>query len=209
MRIQDVTEDMIGAVDGLETAAGAMVTDVPDGPAKDAGIESGDVILTFDGQDVEDVRGLVRTVGNTTVGKAVRVVVLRGGKTQTLLVTLGRREEAEAAVPAAQPAEPEAPTEKDMLGLTVTPLTDELRGELGLAENAEGLVITNVDELSKAYEKGVRAGDVITEASQQKVTSVSDLDARVAEAEEAGRKSILLLVRRGGEPRFVALGLGE
>ena len=209
VRIQNVTEDMIGAVDGLETAAGAMVTDVPDGPAKDAGIESGDVILTFDGQDVEDVRGLVRTVGNTTVGKAVRVVVLRGGKTQTLLVTLGRREEAEAAVPAAQPVEPEAPTEKDMLGLTVTPLTDELRGELGLAENAEGLVITNVDELSKAYEKGVRAGDVITEASQQKVTSVVDLDARVAEAEEAGRKSILLLVRRGGEPRFVALGIGD
>ncbi|NQY61700.1 Do family serine endopeptidase [Cognatishimia sp.] len=209
VRIQDVTEDMIGAVDGLETAAGAMVTDVPDGPAKDAGIESGDVILTFDGTDVEDVRGLVRTVGNTAVGKAVRVIVLRGGKTQTLLVTLGRREEAEAAVPAAQPVTPEEPTEKDMLGLTVTPMTEELRTELGLDEGAEGLVITNVDELSKAYEKGMRAGDVITEASQQKVVSVSDLDARVAEAEEAGRKSILLLVRRGGEPRFVALALDE
>ena len=209
VRIQDVTEDMIGAVEGLETAAGAMVTDVPDGPAKDAGIESGDVILTFDGTDVEDVRGLVRTVGNTAVGKAVRVIVLRGGKTQTLLVTLGRREEAEAAVPAAQPVTPEEPTEKDLLGLTVTPMTEELRTELGLDEGAEGLVITNVDELSKAYEKGMRAGDVITEASQQKVVSVSDLDARVAEAEEAGRKSILLLVRRGGEPRFVALALDE
>ena len=209
VRIQDVTEDMIGAVDGLETAAGAMVTDVPDGPAKDAGIESGDVILTFDGTDVEDVRGLVRTVGNTAVGKAVCVIVLRGGKTQTLLVTLGRREEAEAAVPAAQPVTPEEPTETDMLGLTVTPMTEELRTELGLDEGAEGLVITNVDELSKAYEKGMRAGDVITEASQQKVVSVSDLDARVAEAEEAGRKSILLLVRRGGEPRFVALALDE
>ena len=209
VRIQDVTEDMIGAVDGLETAAGAMVTDVPDGPAKDAGIESGDVILTFDGTDVEDVRGLVRTVGNTAVGKAVRVIVLRGGKTQPRLVTLGRREEAAAAVPAAQPVTPEEPTEKDMLGLTVTPMTEELRTELGLDEGAEGLVITNVDELSKAYEKGMRAGDVITEASQQKVVSVSDLDARVAEAEEAGRKSILLLVRRGGEPRFVALALDE
>ena len=209
VRIQDVTEDMIGAVDGLETAAGAMVTDVPDGPAKDAGIESGDVILTFDGTDVEDVRGLVRTVGNTAVGKAVRVIVLRGGKTQTLLVTLGRREEAEAAVPAAQPMTPEEPTEKDMLGLTVTPMTEELRTELGLDEGAEGLVITNVDELSKAYEKGMRAGDVITEASQKKVVSVSDLGARVAEAEEAGRKSILLLVRRGGEPGFVALALDE
>ena len=158
---------------------------------------------------VWDVRGLVRTVGNTSVGKAFRVIVLRGGKTQTLLVTLGRREEAEAAVPAAQPVTPEEPTEKDMLGLTVTPMTEELRTELGLDEGAEGLVITNVDELSKAYEKGMRAGDVITEASQQKVVSVSDLDARVDEAEEAGRKSILLLGRRGGEPRFVALALDE
>ncbi|MGR3837280.1 MAG: trypsin-like peptidase domain-containing protein, partial [Cognatishimia sp.] len=63
VRIQDVTEDMVGAVEGLQAAAGAMVTSVPDGPAKDAGIETGDVILTFDGTDVEDVRGLVRTVG--------------------------------------------------------------------------------------------------------------------------------------------------
>ena len=74
---------------------------------------------------------------------------------------------------------------------------------------AEGLVITNVDELSKAYEKGVRSGDVITDASQQKVTSVADLEARISEARDAGRKSILLLIRRGGEPRFVALALDE
>jgi serine protease Do len=209
VRIQDVTEDMIGAVEGLEAAAGAMVTSVPDGPAKDAGIETGDVILTFDGTDVEDVRGLVRTVGNTSVGKAVRVVVLRDGKTQTLLVTLGRREEAEAAVPAVQPAAPEEPKEVSLLGLTVSGLTDEIRGELGLEDGAEGLVITNVDELSKAFEKGVRAGDVITDASQQKVTSVADLETRITEARDAGRKSILLLIRRGGEPRFVALALDE
>ncbi len=209
VRIQDVTEDMIDAVDGLVSAAGAMVTDVPDGPAKDAGLEAGDVILTFDGQDVADVRGLVRTVGNTEVGKAVRVVILRDGKTQTIKVTLGRREDAEAAVPAVAPAEDPEPSEKTILGLTITPVTDALRSELGLDEETTGLVVGNVDETSKAFEKGVRAGDVIVEASQQKLLSISDLEGRIEEAQDAGRKSILLLVRRGGEPRFVALGLDE
>ena len=207
VRIQNVSEDMIDAIEGLENTNGAMVTDVPDGPAKDAGLEAGDVILTFDGQEVADVRGLVRTVGNTEVGKAVRVVVLRDGKTQTLKVTLGRREDAEAAVPAVAPAQPDEPSEKDILGLTVTPVTEELRSELGLDADATGLIVTAVDETSKAFEKGLRQGDLIVEASQQALLSITDLDARIEEAQDAGRKSILLLVRRGGEPRFVALGL--
>jgi serine protease Do len=66
-----------------------------------------------------------------------------------------------------------------------------------------------VDELSEAYEKGLRAGDVITEAGQQKVTGIADLETRIDAAREAGRKSLLLLVRRAGEPRFVALGIAE
>jgi serine protease Do len=66
-----------------------------------------------------------------------------------------------------------------------------------------------VDELSEAYEKGLRAGDVITEAGQQKVASIGELETRITEAREAGRKSLLLLVRRGGDPRFVALNIEE
>jgi serine protease Do len=209
VRIQDVTEDMVEAVDGLEDAAGAMVTDVPAGPAMEAGIESGDVIMSFDGKSVENVRGLVRQVGNTDVGKAVRIVVLRDGKTQTLKVTLGRREEAEAAVPVAAPAPSEDPVEKDILGLSVTPVSPELREQLGLKEDATGLVVKDVDEASRAYEKGLRAGDLITEAGQQKLLSIADLEARITEGREAGRKSLLLLVRRGGDPRFVALSIEE
>ncbi len=209
VRIQDVTEDMVDAVDGLKTAAGAMVTDVPEGPAMDGGMLAGDVILSFDGRNVADVRGLVRTVGNTAVGKTVDVVVLRDGKEVTLQITLGRREEAEGAVPASQPVPEAAPVEKEILGLTVTPLTDEMRGELGVSESTDGLVVSAVDEMSKAYEKGLRAGDVLTEAGQQKLTSVTDLEDRIEEAKEAGRKSLLLLVRRAGEPRFVALNIQE
>ncbi len=209
VRIQNVSEDMVDAVEGLEAAAGAMVTDVPDGPAKDAGILAGDVILSFDGQDVVDVRGLVRQVGNAEVGIGVRVVVLRDGKTQTLKITLGRRETAEAAE-TPEPAEtPEAPVEKQLMGLTITPLTEDMRPALGADAGTVGLVITNVDEASKAFEKGLRAGDILTEAGQKKLASVDDFEARIAEAREAGRKSLLLLVRRGGEPRFVALNIEE
>ncbi|MYM54750.1 Do family serine endopeptidase [Thalassovita mangrovi] len=208
VRIQDMTGDMAEAM-GLEKTSGALVTDVPDGPAKDAGILQGDVIVNFDGTDVVDTRSLVRKVGNTEVGKAVRVTVFRDGKTVTLKVTLGRREEAEA-IPAAQPSEevtPDAPTE--MLGLTLSPVTDQLREELKLKDSTKGLVVMDVDETTEAYEKGLRAGDVITEAGQQKLSTATDLQDRIDEAREAGRKSLLLLVRRAGEPRFVALSVEE
>jgi len=209
VRIQDGDPDMVEAIDGLESANGAMVTDVPEGPAKEGGMESGDVILSFDGQDVADTRGLVRQVGNSPVGKAVRVVVLRNGKTETLKITLGRREEAEGAVPAAAPAPEEVePESKEVLGMTLSPLTNELREQLGVDEKTVGLAVVNVDETSEAYEKGLRAGDVITEAGQQKVESISVLETRIEDVKTAGRKSLLLLVRRAGDPRFVALGLG-
>ena len=205
VRIQDVTPDVAEAI-GLEEARGALVTDVPEGPSKEAGILAGDVILTFDGTDVQDTRELVSTVANAPVGKAVRVIVHRDEGTQTLLVTLGRREDAEAeAVPASAPAD--EPINKDVLGLSISPVTDDLRSEMNLADGLEGLVVTEVGEDTEAFEKGVRAGDVITEAGQQPVASVGDLEARIEDAREAGRKSILLLVRRDGDPRFVALSL--
>lgn len=209
VRIQDVTEDVAEAM-GLEAASGALVTDVPEGPAKEAGMESGDVIISFAGKEVGDTRGLVRQVGNSPVGETVRVTVMREGKSKVLLVTLGRREEAEGAVPAvAQVPEEEAePATTEMLGLTITTLTDELREELGLGD-IEGLAVIDVDDGSEAFEKGLRKGDVITEAAQQKVSSLSHLQERVDAAKEAGRKSLLLLVRRGGDPRFVALSLAE
>ncbi len=208
VRIQDVTPDVAEAM-GLADAKGALVTDVPDGPAKDGGMLSGDVITSFDGADVSDTRELVRRVADADVGKAVRVVVLRDGKSETLLVTLGRRElaEGEQAVPASVDAT--EPVEKDMLGMTLGVLTDQTSEEMGLPAGTEGLVITGIDETSEAFGKGLRSGDVITEAGQQKVASIADFEARVDEAKEAGRKSLLLLIRRGGDPRFVALSVEE
>ncbi|WP_425458130.1 Do family serine endopeptidase [Celeribacter marinus] len=209
VRIQNVSEDVAEAM-GLEAATGALITDVPEGPSKEAGLESGDVIVSFDNKDIADPDALVRTVGDTEVGKAVRVTVFRDGKTKTLMVTLGRREDAEnASMPQSDDdaAVPEEPKSVALMGLTLQPLSDDLREQLGVAAGTDGLAVVDVDESTEAFEKGMRAGDVITEAGQEKVTSVADLEARVEAARDAGRNTVLLLVRRSGEPRFVALGV--
>ena len=104
--------------------------------------------------------------------------------------------------------EEEAPAQSEVLGLTLSEITPELSDQYSLNTEA-GLVITAINPDSEASSKGLLEGDVITEAGQQAVATVADLEERIEAATEAGRKSILLLVRRGGDPRFVALSLQE
>jgi serine protease Do len=203
VRIQDVTPDVAEAM-GLADARGALVTDVPAGPALDAGVKAGDVITAFDGATVKNTRELVRRVADTAIGKAVDLVVLREGQSQTLSITLGRRESAEGAAEPVKVA-PSEPVQKDMLGLKLMVLTDDQRTQMNLSADSAGLVVTDVDQASEAFQKGLRPGDLITEAGQQKIASIADLEARITEAHDAGRKSLLLLIRRDGDPRFVAL----
>ncbi len=207
VRIQDVTPDVAEAM-GLAQKDGVLITDVPEGPAKDAGLLAGDVITTFDGSAVGDVRALTRHVADAPIGEGVPVVIVRDGKTETVTVVLGRREEAESE-PVLTAVEPEAPAESTVLGLTVAPMNAEAAQALGLPADATGLVVTKVDETSEAFTKGLREGDLITEAGQQKVVRPEDLEARITEARDAGRKSLLLLIRREGDPRFVALSVDE
>lgn len=206
--IQDLDAEMAEAL-GLDKPAGALVSDVPDGPAKEAGILAGDVILNFDGKDVVDTRGLIKQVGSSEVGKSVRVIVQRDGKTQTIKVVLARREDAERSLVAPTVTKPEKAVEEQSLGMKLTTLTDEIRGQLRLPDDAKGVAIVTVDEDSDAFEKGLRAGDLIAEVGQVAVESPADVAKAVQSAKDAGRKSVLFLVRRDGNPRFVALSLGS
>ncbi len=206
VRIQDVTDEIAEAM-GLEDTRGALVTDVPDGPAREAGIQSGDLILKFDGQDIADTRELVRVVGYTEVGKAVRVTVLRDGETMTLKVTLGRREDAVASAGGGSAPESAVPETSSVLGMELSELSDDMRADLGLNPGAAGLLVMDVDPASEAAEKGLAPGDIIAEAGQQKVETIGGFQERIEAARDAGRRSILLLVRRDGDPRFVALSL--
>ena len=206
VRIQDVTPELAEGL-GLAQARGALVTDVPEGPARDGGMEVGDVILTFDGQEITDTRELVRIVGERAEGQTVPVVVIRDGASETLDVTLGRRETAEGVAPTTPDGRAIPAPPAEVLGMQLAPLTDELRQQLGLTAGADGLVIEAVDAASDASAKGLAPGDVITEVAQQPIADVADFQARVDTARENGQKSILLLIRREGNPRFVALSL--
>ena len=209
VNIQSVTDEIAESL-GLDKPKGALIASVHEGgPAQKAGIQPGDVVLTFDGKSVIDMRHLPRIVAETPIDKTVKVMVWRKRKELTLDVKVGEiKDNVEQA--SATPKQPPAPpgTAVKPLGLSVADLTPELRERYQLAEDSAGVVVTDVDKDGAAAEKGMRAGDVITEVAQEEVKTPSDVVQKVVAATKAGRKSVLLLVDRQGDLRFYALKLG-
>ena len=212
VRIQAVSEEIAESL-GLDKPRGALVANVSEGgPAEAAKIEPGDVIITFDGRPVEEMRRLPRMVAETQIDKPVDVVVWRKGEEVSLQVKIGELDETEAAVVAAAttgvPEEAPDPGMIDELGLGLASLTGQTREKYGLSDATNGVVVTEVTDGSAAADKGLRPGDVIVEVGQEPVASAADVAEKVDAAREAGRKSVLLLLERQGDLRFVALRLG-
>ncbi|MBL8702312.1 MAG: DegQ family serine endoprotease [Alphaproteobacteria bacterium] len=207
VNIQNVTDEIAESL-GLDKAKGALVARVMEkGPAEKSGIQSGDVIVKFDGKDVTDMRRLPRLVAETPVGKAVKVDVWRKNQAVTLDVTLGELEESEQQATQTQRPRPQqqGAASIEALGMTLTALTPELREKFQVPERTKGVLVTKVDDGSTAAERGLRAGDVIVEVAQQEVTQPSQVVDKVQEARKANRRSVLVMVERAGEQRFVGL----
>ncbi len=209
VNIQSVTDELAESV-GLDKARGAMVARVPEsGPAAKADIKAGDVIVKFDGKDVTDMRRLPRLVAETPVDKSVKVEVWRNRSTVTLDVKLGELEEeqAQAAAPAQRtPQNPAAPAGQiELLGMTIAPITPETKQRFNLGDKAKGVVVVTVAEGSVAQERGIRAGDLIVEIAQTEIGTPAQAQDKVREQRSAGRRSVLIMVERGGEQRFVGL----
>jgi serine protease Do len=209
VNIQSVTDEIAEGV-GLDRARGALVARVPDnGPAAKANIKAGDVIVKFDGKEVTDMRRLPRLVAETPVEKSVKVEVWRNRATVTLDVRLGELEDEQqqAQTPGAKPATPPgAPANSlDVLGMSLSAVTPELRQRFQLPEKQKGVVVTAVVDGSVAQERGIRAGDVIVEVAQTEVAQPAQIQDKVREQRGQGRKSVLIMVERGGEQRFVGL----
>ena len=197
--IQQITPELREKLD-LKDQHGALVADVsPGGPADKAGIERGDVIVAFDGKAVKEMNELPLLVGSTSVGKKVKVGVIRDGREKTIEVKLGRLEEA-AAVSA-----PEEETRMD-LGMVVEEISPENSRRYNL-DRDEGLVVVRVESNSPAGEAGVRPGDLILEIDRKPVRSLSDYREMISGFEEGD--TILFLVRRGGNTLYLTVTVWE
>lgn len=210
VRIQQVTDDIADSLN-IKPPRGALVAGVADdGPAKPAGIETGDVIVKFDGKDVHKMSDLPRIVADTPVGKEVQVEVIRKGKPETKTVKLGRLEDEDKQQVASNKEPP--PIQKSVvkrtLGLDLANLNADLRKRYKIKDTVKGVVITAVDPSSNAAEKHLSPGDVIVEVAQQAVQNADDLQKRIDQLKSEGRRSALFLVANAdGEVRFVALNL--
>lgn len=209
VRIQQVSDEIAESL-GLDKARGAMVASVsPNGPAEKAKIEPGDVVLNFDGKDVTEMKRLPRIVAETPIDKNVVVSLWRKGKEVKVNVVVEELNEADTASlqPDTGKGKEGSKATVDALGLGLAKLNPDLRDKYDIDAAVDGVVVTDVTADSPAAQKGMRAGDVIVEVAQEQVKEPKDVAEKVKKAKAAGRKSVLLLVDRQGDLRFVAIKL--
>ena len=215
VRIQQVTDEVAESL-GMPSARGALVAGViKGGPVEHDEIQPGDVIVKFDGRDVKDMHELPRIVAESPVGKDVDVVLIRKGKEQTVRIKLGRLEDGDKLASAEQNKPKDtAPDKKEkqplssvVLGMSLGTLDDALREKFKIPESVSGgVVVTDVEANSAAAEKGIAAGDVITEITQQTVSKPKDVSDRIAALKGQGRKAaLLMLAGKNGDLRFVTV----
>jgi serine protease Do len=215
--LQPLDENLAPSL-GLPKDSGEIVRSVvASGPAAQAGLQQGDVIVKVNGQPVTPDQTVSYLVANTPVGSRVPLEIIRNGKRATVTVTVGQRptEEQLAAISGGNSGNQgsggdttPATTTQRTLGLSLAPLTPELARAVNLPANARGVIITSVDPNGDAAEEGLQRGDLIVSVNNQLVTSPAQVVGAVDSARKAGRSSVLLLVKRGNSPEaFVGVDI--
>ncbi|MCX8045176.1 MAG: DegQ family serine endoprotease [Desulfobacterota bacterium] len=193
--VQKVTPELAESF-GLKEGYGALVADVDrEGPAAQAGIENGDIIIEFDGKEIREMEDLPLRVAETPVGKKVDVVVLRNGKKKTVTVKIGEMKDRQEQVASA------AGEERD-LGITVQNITPEMAQRYGLPRK-EGVIISQIESGSPAEEAGLRPGDIIQEINRIPVKNTADYAAALRKVKPGD--NILFLIRRGASSLWLVV----
>ena len=199
--VQNLTPDLAGPL-GIKANAGALVSQVePGSAAEKAGIKANDVITSVDGQPVNSAADIINVVGVLRVGTKVKLGILRDGKPMTVKVTLGER----PANLGLRAGVGQAPSEGTLRGIPVQNLTPDMRQQLGLPDNLQGVVISEVDSNSPAAQAGLGQGDVIADINRQPVRNVNDFNRLAAGA----KGQTLLRVIHQGQGMFVVITPGD
>ena len=213
VRIQSVTEEIAQSL-SLPKSHGALVASVtPGGPAESAKLKQGDIIIEFDGKEVNAMRNLPRIVAETPINKMADVKLWRDGKEITVKVKVAELEKAEEEGLLDETAQSTIAPEMakgvdvDSVGMTIGVLNDATRKQFNVPDDVSGVAITKITPNSEAAQKGLSMGDIIVEIAQEKVESPKQVADIIAKAQKDGKPSVLLLLNREGDVRFVALRL--
>jgi serine protease Do len=202
-QVADVTQDLATQFKSPDTQ-GAFVQDVTsDGPSAKGGLKAGDIIRKFDGHEVDDAGQLITMVTAANPGSVVTLDILRDGQPMTLKVTLGQRPENLAENAAG--GKSKGPSEGTLRGISVQSLTSDLRNQLGVPAETQGVVITDVDPNSPAGDAGLQQGDIIQSINRQPVRNVADFNRLAAQA----KGQTLLRIVRQGTGVFIVISPGD
>lgn len=204
VQIQPVSKDIAESL-GLAEAKGALVVSPQSGsPGDKAGIKQGDIITAVNGDPVKDARDLSRRIGGMAPNSKVEISLWRGGKSQSVTVTLGdlTSDEASKATPSQNDDKggSQSSSEKVLssLGLTVSP-----------SDDGNGLAITDVDPDSDAAARGLKTGEKITSVNNQQVASAADIEKILEQAKKDGRSKALFQIQTDDGSRFIALDIDQ
>ncbi|WP_119168745.1 DegQ family serine endoprotease [Algihabitans albus] len=201
--VQQVTPELAEAV-GLDGPRGALVANVvPGGPADAAGLEQGDVIVSFADSEIEEMRDLPRIVAGTEIGQGVDVQIWRNGAEERFQVEIGRLQPEQAALEPEPQDTPDA-SASESLGADLVALDPEMRQRFDLPGDAQGVVIVEVQGDGPAAEAGLRPGDVIRRVDGEQIETPGQVSDALSEA-ASGQRSALILVERDGNPLFVGV----
>jgi serine protease Do len=202
VQIQPVTSEIAESL-GLKKAEGALVAEAqPNGPAAKAGIQSGAVITSVNGNPVTDARDLAKKIGAMVPGNSVKIGVIEKGAEKTVTLTLGELPAQREAKADPQEGE-QSGSDVGKLGLTLAPASSVA------GAGSQGVVITGVDPNGAAADAGFKNGDVILDVAGKAVSSPADVRKVLADARADGKKNILMRVKSGEGTRFVAIPLAR
>jgi serine protease Do len=212
VQIQQVTQPIAASL-GLKSDHGAIVAAVsPNSPGAAAGLKQGDVVLSFNGTDIKEMRDLPRLVAATSPGTKGTLKVWRNGESVDLEVTIGDMPENPQVAMSGRRGGSDTGDETgraQALGLQFATLSDELRRELHVGRDVHGAVITGVGNGSLSDSLGFERGDVIVSINQQPVQNAEDAARMLKSAADSAQKSALLLINRHGQTRYVGVDLSH